>query len=107
MQKINLVVGTKNPIPLRQHFIRNATRMGILRSGIETSITLRSDVIVSRMGVIEIKMDRPVSEAMKKIYARKYYTSLLAEKLPITLVGMRCSSKERAVVDLTVEVLSK
>lgn len=52
--------------------------------------------------IIEIKMDRSASIAIEQIKARRYYQGLLAEQKPIFLVGMSCSSKERAIAQLTV-----
>jgi hypothetical protein len=80
--------------------MRVEAEVGSIRGDVDLVLWLNKKIYV-----IEIKMDRSVNEAMKQIHGRKYYTSLLAEKLPITLIGMRCSSKERAIVDLKVEVL--
>ncbi len=62
----------------------------------------RSDIIVeyfdNRVWILEIKLDKPIDEAIKQIKEKKYYNKFVGKK--VYLVGISIDSKERCVKEV-------
>jgi len=60
---------------------------------------MRKYAAVLRIYVIEMKLDKPIEDAMKQIEDRKYYVSYLDHGNKVFKLGIVFGTKERNVVD--------